>query len=66
MHEAWSPTTLTTGKESGYGYGWFVATVNGELQLRHHGESTGFTNGDPQVSAAQAHDHRAHEPHGVA
>ena len=44
MHEAWSPTKLTTGKESGYGYGWFVATVNGELQLRHHGESTGFTN----------------------
>ncbi len=44
MHRAWSPTMLTTGKESGYGYGWFVATVNGELQLRHHGESTGFTN----------------------
>ena len=44
MHQAWSPTMLTTGKESGYGYGWFVATVNGELQLRHHGESTGFTN----------------------
>jgi CubicO group peptidase (beta-lactamase class C family) len=45
MKQAWSPTKLTTGKESGYGYGWFVATVNGELQLRHHGESTGFTNG---------------------
>jgi CubicO group peptidase (beta-lactamase class C family) len=45
MQRAWSPTMLTTGKESGYGYGWFVATVNGELQLRHHGESTGFTNG---------------------
>ena len=45
MHEAWSPTMLTTGKESGYGFGWFVATVDGELQLRHHGESTGFTNG---------------------
>ena len=45
MHRAWSPTTLTDGKESGYGYGWFVATVKGEQQLRHHGESTGFTNG---------------------
>jgi CubicO group peptidase (beta-lactamase class C family) len=44
MRRAWSPTLLTTGKESGYGYGWFVATVNGEPQLRHHGESTGFTN----------------------
>jgi CubicO group peptidase (beta-lactamase class C family) len=44
MRRAWSPTMLTTGKESGYGYGWFVATVNGEPQLRHHGESTGFTN----------------------
>jgi CubicO group peptidase (beta-lactamase class C family) len=44
MEKAWSPTMLTTGKESGYGYGWFVATVNGEKQLRHHGESTGFTN----------------------
>ncbi|HEV7703175.1 MAG TPA: serine hydrolase domain-containing protein [Gemmatimonadaceae bacterium] len=44
MHRAWSPTKLTDGKESGYGYGWFVATVHGQLQLRHHGESTGFTN----------------------
>jgi len=44
MQRAWSPTTLTDGKVSGYGYGWFVATVNGEQQLRHHGESTGFTN----------------------
>ena len=44
MQRAWSPTMLTNGKESGYGYGWFVATVNGEPQLRHHGESTGFTN----------------------
>ena len=44
MRRAWSPTMLTNGKESGYGYGWFVATVNGEPQLRHHGESTGFTN----------------------
>jgi CubicO group peptidase (beta-lactamase class C family) len=44
MKRAWSPTMLTNGKESGYGYGWFVATVNGERQLRHHGESTGFTN----------------------
>jgi len=44
MDKAWSPTLLTTGKESGYGYGWFVAMVNGEKQLRHHGESTGFTN----------------------
>lgn len=45
MHRAWSPTPLTNGSANGYGYGWFVATVNGELQLRHHGESTGFTNG---------------------
>ncbi len=44
MVRAWSPTRLSGGRESGYGYGWFVATVNGELQLRHHGESTGFTN----------------------
>jgi CubicO group peptidase (beta-lactamase class C family) len=44
MQRAWSPTTLTSGKVSGYGYGWFVETVNGEPQLRHHGESTGFTN----------------------
>ena len=45
MRQAWSPTMLTTGKESGYGFGWFVDTVDGRLQLRHHGESTGFTNG---------------------
>lgn len=53
MEKAWSPTMLTSGKESGYGYGWFVATVKGEKQLRHHGESTGFTNAILKYPARQ-------------
>ena len=29
---------------AGYGFGWFVDREGGELRLRHHGESRGFTN----------------------
>ena len=42
---AWSPPSLSSGVKSEYGFGWFVDNDHGEMRLRHHGESRGFTNG---------------------
>ncbi|AHG92296.1 beta-lactamase (plasmid) [Gemmatirosa kalamazoonensis] len=47
---AWTPPArLPTGDTApfagaGYGFGWFVDHESGELRVRHHGESRGFTN----------------------
>jgi CubicO group peptidase (beta-lactamase class C family) len=42
--EATTPFVLTSGKETTYGFGWFVETHLGRRRLRHHGETRGFTN----------------------
>jgi CubicO group peptidase (beta-lactamase class C family) len=42
---AWSPPLLANGTRSEYGFGWFIDRDVGQLRLRHHGESRGFTNG---------------------
>jgi CubicO group peptidase (beta-lactamase class C family) len=36
--------SLSDGSESPYGFGWFIDTFQGRTRLRHHGETTGFTN----------------------
>lgn len=41
---AWTSGTLTDGRETGYGFGWFVEHERGMLRVRHTGESRGFTN----------------------
>lgn len=41
---AFSPSTITTRPEIGYGYGWFVQQIHGEKVLFHTGETTGFRN----------------------
>ncbi|HEX2781556.1 MAG TPA: serine hydrolase domain-containing protein [Gemmatimonadaceae bacterium] len=42
--EAWTAATLTDGRRSGYGFGWFVDDSASGVRLRHHGETRGFTN----------------------
>jgi CubicO group peptidase (beta-lactamase class C family) len=42
---AWTPPTLPEGRETQYGFGWFVTDDRGVTRLTHHGESRGFTNG---------------------
>jgi CubicO group peptidase (beta-lactamase class C family) len=42
--EAWSSAVTTRGTRVGYGFGWFVDDGGYGLRLRHHGETTGFTN----------------------
>ena len=44
QREAWTSAVTTRGTRVGYGFGWFVDNGGDGLRLRHHGESTGFTN----------------------
>ncbi|HWJ21257.1 MAG TPA: serine hydrolase domain-containing protein [Gemmatimonadaceae bacterium] len=41
---AWTPPRLPEGRETQYGFGWFVTNDRGATRLIHHGESRGFTN----------------------
>ncbi|CAN5805381.1 serine hydrolase domain-containing protein [soil metagenome] len=41
---AWTPGVLADGRETAYGFGWFVERDRGMMRLRHTGESRGFTN----------------------
>ncbi|NUQ21259.1 MAG: beta-lactamase family protein, partial [Gemmatimonadaceae bacterium] len=44
QREAWTSATLTDGRGTGYGFGWFVDDSASGVRLRHHGETMGFTN----------------------
>ena len=44
QREAWTSAVTTRGTRVGYGFGWFVDNGGEGLRLRHHGETTGFTN----------------------
>ena len=44
QREAWTSAVTTRGTRVGYGFGWFVDDGGDGLRLRHHGETTGFTN----------------------
>lgn len=39
-----TPHRLSDGSATEYGFGWFVDRHLGQLRLRHHGETRGFTN----------------------
>lgn len=41
---AWTPPMLPAGRETQYGFGWFVGRDRGTMRLKHHGETRGFTN----------------------
>ncbi len=42
--EAFTPATLTDGKRSGYGFGWFVDSYRALPRLYHTGTTSGFRN----------------------
>ena len=44
QREAWTSAVTTRGARVGYGFGWFVENGGDGLRLRHHGETSGFTN----------------------
>ena len=42
LEKAWTPATLTDGKVSQYGYGWFIKERNGSRSIEHAGGIDGF------------------------
>jgi CubicO group peptidase (beta-lactamase class C family) len=42
FREATTPTILTTGAPTSYGYGWFLDAHRGHRRQRHEGDSIGF------------------------
>jgi CubicO group peptidase (beta-lactamase class C family) len=41
--EAWTSGKLNSGKETGYGFGWFVSGEGDDLSVNHEGSYGGFT-----------------------
>lgn len=41
--EMWTPTVLTSGKTSDYGFGWFIGTFAGHRNVGHSGATSGFS-----------------------
>src|SRR5207245_1556639 len=39
----WTPAKLTNGKETKYGFGWFMDTVEGHKNIGHGGSTSGFS-----------------------
>jgi CubicO group peptidase (beta-lactamase class C family) len=44
QRQAWTSAVTTRGTRVGYGFGWFVDSASDGPRLRHHGETSGFTN----------------------
>jgi len=42
LHQAWTPTITTNGKQSNYGFGWELGELKGMKTLRHGGATIGF------------------------
>ena len=51
QREAWTSAVTTRGMRVGYGFGWFVDSASDGLRLRHHGETSGFTNAILKIPA---------------
>jgi CubicO group peptidase (beta-lactamase class C family) len=43
LEQMWTPVRLNDGKTYGYGFGWFLSTVNGHRLIEHDGAWQGFT-----------------------
>src|SRR5437016_2233614 len=41
--EMWTPAKLDGGKETKYGFGWFIDTVEGHKNIGHGGSTSGFS-----------------------
>jgi CubicO group peptidase (beta-lactamase class C family) len=42
LEQAWAPFTLTSGKRTEYGFGWFVKDYRGLHTVQHDGSTIGF------------------------
>src|SRR5205823_7930173 len=41
--EMWTPAKLRDGKETKYGFGWFIDSVEGHKNIGHGGSTSGFS-----------------------
>ena len=41
--QMWTPGKLNNGKTLGYGFGWFVSSLDGHKNIRHSGSTSGFS-----------------------
>jgi CubicO group peptidase (beta-lactamase class C family) len=41
--QMWTPAKLNSGKETGYGFGWFIDAVEGHKNIGHGGSTSGFS-----------------------
>jgi CubicO group peptidase (beta-lactamase class C family) len=44
QRRAWTPFTLTNGRPTDYGFGWYVRREGDRLRVWHTGETRGFRN----------------------
>jgi CubicO group peptidase (beta-lactamase class C family) len=51
QRDAWTSAVTTRGTRVGYGFGWFVDSASDGPRLRHHGETSGFTNAILKIPA---------------
>jgi CubicO group peptidase (beta-lactamase class C family) len=42
LHQAWTPSILSSGKQSNYGFGWELGEMHGIKTVRHGGSTIGF------------------------
>jgi CubicO group peptidase (beta-lactamase class C family) len=42
LHQAWTPSILSSGKQSNYGFGWELGEWHGMKTVRHGGATIGF------------------------
>ena len=42
LHQAWTPSILSSGKQSNYGFGWELGEMHGVKTVRHSGSTVGF------------------------
>lgn len=41
--QMWTSAKLNSGKETGYGFGWYISTVDGHKNIGHGGSTSGFS-----------------------
>lgn len=52
---AFTAYTMSNGMSSGYGYGWFVANVDGRPAIEHGGDINGFTTNGLWIPSERLH-----------
>ncbi len=41
--QMWTPARLNAGQPTGYGFGWYIQTLDGHRNFAHNGATSGFS-----------------------